>query len=168
MGQELFQSTAAIPEVDAVGFNCYSGPHHLLELLRTLDIQGVTVSVMPNAGYPSVVGHQTVYHGKPYYFAGKMLQIAETGAAIVGGCCGTTPEHIAQMTATLARFSPAQAHVRKRAAQQQPEAPKPNPFWDKLSAGKRVIAVEFDPPVDDNVGYFLDAVRRCATAARTP
>ena len=63
------------------------------------------------------------------------------------------------MTATLARFSPAQAHVRKRAAQQQPEAPKPNPFWDKLSAGKRVIAVEFDPPVDDNVGYFLDAVK---------
>lgn len=159
LGQELFQSTAAIPEVDAVGFNCYSGPHHLLELLRTLDIQGVTVSVMPNAGYPSVVGHQTVYHGKPDYFAGKMLQIAETGAAIVGGCCGTTPEHIAQMTATLARFSPAQAHVRKRAAQQQPEAPKPNPFWDKLSAGKRVIAVEFDPPVDDNVGYFLDAVK---------
>ncbi|MGM9671817.1 MAG: bifunctional homocysteine S-methyltransferase/methylenetetrahydrofolate reductase [Oscillospiraceae bacterium] len=159
LGQELFQSTAAIPEVDAVGFNCYSGPHHLLELLRTLDMQGVTVSVMPNAGYPSVVGHQTVYHGKPDYFAGKMLQIAETGAAIVGGCCGTTPEHIAQMTATLARFSPAQAHVRKRAAQQQPEAPKPNPFWDKLSAGKRVIAVEFDPPVDDNVGYFLDAVK---------
>lgn len=159
LGQELFQSTAAIPEVDAVGFNCYSGPHHLLELLRTLDIQGVIVSVMPNAGYPSVVGHQTVYHGKPDYFAGKMLQIAETGAAIVGGCCGTTPEHIAQMTATLARFSPAQAHVRKRAAQQQPEAPKPNPFWDKLSAGKRVIAVEFDPPVDDNVGYFLDAVK---------
>lgn len=159
LGQELFQSTAAIPEVDAVGFNCYSGPHHLLELLRTLDIQGVTVSVMPNAGYPSVVGHQTVYHGKPDYFAGKMLQIAETGAAIVGGCCGTTPEHIAQMTATLARFSPAQAHVRKRAVQPQPEAPEPNPFWDKLSAGKRVIAVEFDPPVDDNIGYFLDAVK---------
>lgn len=159
LGQELFRHTAAIPEVDAVGFNCYSGPHHLLEHLRALDTQGVTVSIMPNAGYPSVIGHRTVYYGRPDYFAGKMLQIAEAGAAIVGGCCGTTPEHIAQMTAALTRLAPAQARVRQPEEPQRQEAPKPNPFWDKLSAGQRVIAVEFDPPVDDHVGGFLDAVR---------
>ena len=159
LGQELFRNTAAIPEVDAVGFNCVSGPHHLLEQLRKLDTQGVTVSVMPNAGYPSVIGHRTVYQGRPDYFAGKMLQIAEAGAAIVGGCCGTTPEHIAQMTAALTQLSPVRTQPRQPAGQQTPDAPKPNPFWDKLNAGQRVIAVEFDPPVDDNVGYFLDAVR---------
>lgn len=159
LGQELFRNTAAIPEVDAVGYNCYSGPHHLLEHLRALDTRGVTVSIMPNAGYPSVVGHRTVYHGRPDYFAGKMLQIAEAGAAIVGGCCGTTPEHIAQMTATLTQLSPARVQPQPCTAPQATEAPQPNPFWDKLSAGQRVIAVEFDPPVDDNIGYFLDAVK---------
>lgn len=156
---ELFAATAALPEVDAVGFNCYSGPHHLLELLRTLDTRGVTVSVMPNAGYPAVVGHRTVYHGQPDYFAGKLLRIAESGAAIVGGCCGTTPAHIAAMTAALAHFSPAQVRVQPPAAQPEKPAPEPNPFWDKLSAGQRVTSVEFDPPVDDQAGAFLDAVR---------
>ena len=50
----------ALADVDAVGFNCVSGPHHLLEYIRGLDTGGVTLSVMPNAGYPTVQGRRTV------------------------------------------------------------------------------------------------------------
>ena len=159
LGSELFHRTAALPGVDAVGFNCVSGPHHLLEYIRKLDLGGVTLSVMPNAGYPTVLGRRTVFQGTPDYFGEKLAEIAQAGAAIVGGCCGTTPEHIARAAAALKRERPA---VSVRPRTEQPERrgePHRNSLWEKLDSGKRVIAVELDPPVDDNVQPFLDGVR---------
>lgn len=163
MGSEIGAALTALEPlgIDMIGLNCATGPDEMSEHLRYLSKNArIPVSVMPNAGLPVLGKNGATYPLTAPDLATALRGFVEDyGLSMVGGCCGTTPEHIAQMTATLARFSPAQAHVRKRAAQQQPEAPKPNPFWDKLSAGKRVIAVEFDPPVDDNVGYFLDAVK---------
>ena len=161
-GEELFRRTAAIPEVDAVGFNCVSGPHHLLEYIRGLDL-GVlgskALSVMPNAGYPTVLGRRTAYQGAPDYFGEKLAQIAQAGAAIVGGCCGTTPEHIAQAAKALAglprtAFAPKSVPV-------EPARPADgaNTLADKLDRGQRVVAVELDPPADDDIRFFLDGVR---------
>ncbi len=93
-GKGLLERTAAIPQVDAVGLNCVSGPHHMLSLLQNVKLNGKYLSVMPNAGYPTVVGRRTVYQGTPEYFAERMVQLRTAGAAILGGCCGTTPEHI--------------------------------------------------------------------------
>ena len=159
LGSELFHRTAALAGVDAVGFNCVSGPHHLLEYIRKLDLGGVTLSVMPNAGYPTVLGRRTVFQGTPDYFGEKLAEIAQAGAAIVGGCCGTTPEHIARAAAALKRERPA-VSVRPRTEQpEQRGEPHRNSLWEKLDSGRRVIAVELDPPVDDNVQPFLDGVR---------
>ncbi|MBR1690175.1 MAG: homocysteine S-methyltransferase family protein, partial [Oscillibacter sp.] len=102
-GGELLRRTAAIPGVDAVGFNCVSGPQHLLEYIQTLDLTGITLSVMPNAGYPTVLGRRIAFQGTPTYFGQKISQIGAAGAAIVGGCCGTTPDHIARAAEALAR-----------------------------------------------------------------
>ena len=160
MGRELFRRTAALPEVDVVGFNCGSGPHHLLEFLRTLDAGATPVSVMPNAGYPTVLGRQTVYHGTPDYFASKMLEIAALpGVRIVGGCCGTSPAHIQQLITALRTLPFPRITLQPRAEQAQPRQADPNPLWDKLEAGRRVIAVELDPPIDDDIGFFVDGVR---------
>ncbi len=158
LGRTLFQRTAALPEVDAVGFNCVSGPHHLLEYIKKLDWENVPLSVMPNAGYPTVLGRRTVYQGGAEYFARKMTQIVQAGASIVGGCCGTTPEHIAALSAALARPLPKSG---PGPAEQGPKRPddEPNPLWDKLERGERVIAVELDPPTDDDPGPFLEGVR---------
>lgn len=96
-GRALLKRTAALPGVDGVGFNCMSGPHHLLSLVRGLELEGTMLSVMPNAGYPTVLGRRTAYQGTPDYFAQQMAQILRAGASIAGGCCGTTPEHIAAL-----------------------------------------------------------------------
>ena len=159
LGQELFRNTAALPQVDAVGFNCVSGLHHLLAFIQELDLTGVTLSVMPNAGYPTVLGRRTVFQGAPDYFSQKMVQIAQAGAAILGGCCGTTPKHIAMTAAALAGHPPIVAPSRPRKAQEHREQPATNTLADKLDSGRRVIAVELDPPTDDDLSFFLDGVK---------
>ena len=159
-GRELFRSTGALPEVDAVGFNCVSGPHHLLQYIQTLDLDGITLSVMPNGGYPTVLGHRTVFQGQPAYFGEKLAEIARAGAAIVGGCCGTTPEHIAAAAAELAK--PVQISAQKERVAEEPAKRRMstvNTLAEKLGAGKRVIAVELDPPVDDDPTFFMEGVQ---------
>ena len=163
-GAELFRQTAQLPGVDAVGYNCVSGPHHILEQIRSTDISGVIVSAMPNVGYPTVVGHKTVFQGAPDYFAEKMVEIVQSGAAIVGGCCGTTPQHMACLAAALSKPLPARTESPRDSVRPQREKEGENPLWDKLSAGKRVVAVELDPPVDDDIGFFLDGVRTLRAA----
>ena len=158
----LLQRTAALEGVDGVGFNCVSGPHHLLELVRGLDLSalnGKYLSVMPNAGYPTVLGRRVAYRGGADYFAARLADTARSGAAIVGGCCGTTPDHIARASQALEK-----ANARPPALPAQPrEAFSPrlgqNRLRDKLEAGRRVIAVELDPPADDQVEGFMEGVR---------
>lgn len=161
-GRTLFARTAALDEVDAVGFNCVSGPHHLLEFVRGLDLDalgGKALSVMPNAGYPTVLGRRVVYQGGADYFAAQMADIARSGAVILGGCCGTRPQHIARTAQALRELTakPAALSVQPRT---KPEArPGQNRLQDKLTAGKWVIAVELDPPADDQVDAFMEGVR---------
>ena len=160
LGQALYDRTRAIEEVDVTGFNCGSGPHHLLKFLRTLKTDGAPMLVMPNAGNPTVICRKTVYHGTPEYFAEKMLQVAALpGAVLLGGCCGTTPEHIAAMRSAIETNPPQRVSVSEHAPEEPARKAEANPFWEKLESGKRVIAVELDPPVDDEIGFFVDGVR---------
>ena len=94
LGSELYRFASELAGVDAVGFNCVSGPRHLLKYIQTLELSDKPLTVMPNAGYPTVLGRRTVFGGQPDYFAGQIAQIVQAGASIVGGCCGTTPEHL--------------------------------------------------------------------------
>ncbi len=158
LGTELFRRTAALAEVDAVGFNCVSGPRHLLEIVRKLERGDTVLSVMPNAGYPTVLGRRVVFQGTPAYFGEKLAEIARSGAAIVGGCCGTTPEHIHRAALALVGEREAVPALRMETERPQP-APERNPLAEKLAAGRRVIAVELDPPADDDVTAFLEGVR---------
>lgn len=157
-GTELYRRTVVLPEVDAVGFNCVSGPHHLLEYVQTLAPAEKPLSVMPNAGYPTVLGRRTVYHGAPEYFGQKLSQIVQAGASIVGGCCGTTPFHIAQAAKALEE-KPSLSVSAVPVKVEERRAPSVNTLAEKLQSGKRVIAVELDPPVDDNAVSCLEGVR---------
>lgn len=158
-GEELLRRTAALTEVDAVGFNCVSGPHHLLNYIRSMDLTGITLSVMPNAGYPTVLGRRMVFGGKPDYFGQKMLQIAQAGVAILGGCCGTTPEHIKQVAAELAQNSETKTIIVQPLEQEPRGVRGRNSLEEKLDSGQRIIAVELDPPVDDDANAFLAGVK---------
>jgi homocysteine S-methyltransferase len=134
-----------------------------LEYIRKLDRRGVRLSVMPNAGYPTVLGRRTVYQGEPAYFGDKLAEIVQAGAQIVGGCCGTTPEHIAKAAEALAKPLQIPAQPRREAIPVSP-APQDNPLAEKLDAGRRVVAVELDPPADDDISFFLDGVQALRNA----
>ena len=156
-GVELLTAVSQLPGVDAVGCNCVCGPHHLLSYLRTLPALPCPVSIMPNAGYPTVLGRRTFFQGQPDYFAGQLAQLVQSGADIVGGCCGTTPDHIAAAARALAQ--PVEQSPTVTAAGEAPRrAPQPNPLWDKFQVGKRVVAVELDPPADDDLSFFTKGV----------
>ena len=81
--------------VDAVGANCSTGPDRMIEMIRQMkEYATVPIICKPNAGLPKLVDGKTVYDMDAKQFAKEMRVIVETGASIVGGCCGTTPEYI--------------------------------------------------------------------------
>lgn len=84
--------------VDAIGFNCGLGPKQMIGLVKELRKHtSLPIIVMPNAGLPESVDGKTVYNVSPEEFAQDMKEIALLGVSYLGGCCGTTPEHIKEM-----------------------------------------------------------------------
>ena len=93
--------------VDAYGFNCGLGPDRMLPFVERLaKVSTKPIVVKPNAGMPKLVDGKTVFTVGPGEFAATAAKIAEAGATIVGGCCGTTPAHIAAVHEALSGFSP--------------------------------------------------------------
>ena len=162
----LLQRVTACQLIDATGFNCISGPSHLLAQVRKqIDLFGtprtpaepILCSVMPNAGYPTIVNGRTFFETRPEYFASRMGEILAAGVKIIGGCCGTTPEHI-RLTAEILHETEVQPIEPAK-----PEIPIPhnvtNRLIRKLRKGKRIIAVELDPPSDANLEKFMAGAR---------
>ena len=90
--------------VDALGFNCGLGPDKMRPYVERLArVVSCPIAVKPNAGMPKVVDGQTVFTVGPEAFAADVADLVAAGASIVGGCCGTTPAHIAAVTARLLR-----------------------------------------------------------------
>ena len=152
--------------VDAVGFNCVSAPGAMRTLVQQLGSTALPLSVMPNAGYPVVTRTQVKYQGKPEYFAKELARIAAEGVRILGGCCGTTPAHIAALRAALDSL-PAVEKAAPAVQISTPEAPtveKDDAFLRKLNAGKKVIAIELDSPKDADLTNYLDGAKRLQAA----
>ncbi len=92
---------------DAVGVNCGAGPEKCLEIVRRMkSVANVPVIAKPNAGMPKLAAGETVYDQTPEVFATEMKALVEAGAGILGGCCGTTPDHIAHVYETLGNVHP--------------------------------------------------------------
>lgn len=86
--------------VDVIGLNCGLGPKQMIEYVKELrKWTSLPIAVQPNAGLPVSVNGKTVFNVEPEEFAQDMKEIAELGVSYLGGCCGTTPEHIRQMIA---------------------------------------------------------------------
>ena len=152
--------------VDAVGFNCVSAPGAMRTLVQQLGSTALPLSVMPNAGYPVVTRTQVKYQGKPEYFAKELARIAAEGVRILGGCCGTTPTHIAALRAALDSL-PAVEKAAPAVQVSTPEAPtveKDDAFLRKLNAGKKVIAIELDSPKDADLTNYLAGAKRLQAA----
>ena len=163
---ELVRRMAQSGVVDAVGLNCVSAPGAMRALVQQLGDAGLPLSVMPNAGYPVVARAQVRYQGKPEYFARELSRLATEGVRILGGCCGTTPQHIAALRTALDALPEAlpAAPAAKPAAAAKPAVETDDVFLRKLRAGQRVIAVELDSPKDADLTAYLEGARRLQAA----
>lgn len=152
---ELIKEAAKHKAVDAVGINCVCGPAHALNLISSLENIEKPLSVMPNAGYPSFENGRTVYNDNATYFAEKAKELRKYGVSVIGGCCGTTPEHISALVSALNESNIISVNENKKA--QISSSVKENPFESKLKNGKKIMAVEFDPPAGTDISCVVDA-----------
>ncbi|NPV52744.1 MAG: hypothetical protein HPY71_04380 [Firmicutes bacterium] len=89
----------------ALGANCSSGPGDMIRVVREMaTVTGLPIAAIPNAGLPQLVDGATVYSEQPESMAESMMKLIEAGASIIGGCCGTTPEHIRAMASRMSRY----------------------------------------------------------------
>lgn len=138
---------------DVIGVNCSGGPAQVLRILEAMKqaVPEALFAVKPNAGWPEQAGGRIMYPATPEYFGEYAVALAEAGAHIIGGCCGTTPKHIAAMRTAL-DAAPRAGHI-IRAGTTSPALAevtageqRPTQFAQKIAAGQFVIGVEMDPP----------------------
>ncbi len=136
---------------DVIGVNCSGGPAQLLRILKQMH-QAVPEGrfwVKPNAGWPEQIGGRIMYPADPEYFAEYAAAFREAGASVVGGCCGTTPQHIAAMRRALDAAPTATTNHTIAAAEEEPlelTKDQPTQLGQKLASGRFAISVEMDPP----------------------
>ena len=114
-GTEISAALTALAPfpIDVVGMNCGTGPKHMTESIRYIcENSPLPVSVLPNAGLPSVVDGKMHYDETPESFTAQVVHFAnDFGANIVGGCCGTTPDHLRLVVEAMQRITPKQRHA---------------------------------------------------------
>ncbi|NRT34276.1 bifunctional homocysteine S-methyltransferase/methylenetetrahydrofolate reductase [Clostridium beijerinckii] len=148
--------------IDAFGFNCGSGPAHILEIVKKIDIENEIISVLPNAGYPEIIHERTVYPNNPLYFAKKVNEIRSYGVSIIGGCCGTNPSYIKQLTQIVNENSNVvNANTKSELKVKSFEKKAKNTFKDKLENGEFVVAIELSAPIDTDISRIIDGAKIC-------
>ncbi len=175
---------------DVVGVNCGVGPRATLDILQELAVAGIEAPlfVKPNAGLPRLTGGQPLYPSSPDYFANFALRAKDLSAAVIGGCCGSTPSHIRAMrealdgagagngadrasdgAATSLAVSDTRGGVRDIEVDAQPASwhvsvPQPTvthtrALRNKLADGSYVVSVEIDPPRGINPRKAVEGAR---------
>ena len=153
---------------DAIGVNCGQGPAQAIRVVNAMRPVAADTPLVarPNAGGPLQVGGRFLYPATPAYFADCATALLQGGAALVGGCCGTGPAHIAAMAAVLAA-PPAPAVEVPAPVEIEPgrePSPSPTALGRALAEGRFVVAVEVDPPRGFSTAAMLAAADTLAEA----
>lgn len=156
---------------DLFGANCSTGPAQMLSVVaRMADATGKPVAAMPNAGLPSVVDGRYVYAASPSYMAEAIVDMVAAGARLVGGCCGTTPEHTSAMRQALTRsgvagrlptlpsaWSGGLPPPADPGAEADASPPGPTAFAQSLQRGF-TVCVEVQPPRSFSAASLIPAL----------
>ncbi|MDX1567176.1 MAG: bifunctional homocysteine S-methyltransferase/methylenetetrahydrofolate reductase, partial [Longimicrobiales bacterium] len=159
-------------EADVVGLNCSVGPASMLEALeRMAEATDLPLSAQPNAGMPRTVGDRKIYLASPEYMAQYARRLSEAGARFVGGCCGTSPGHIARMAEAVSSLQPKIHHARVRALEpDEGRGTEPAPLSERSAWGRKLAgdgwltSVELTPPRGWNAGGIVESARRAREA----
>lgn len=147
---------------DVIGANCGAGTLEMTRnIQRMASVSGLPLSAYPNSGFPEYLDGRLIYRATPEYFAARGVETARAGANLVGGCCGTTPDHIRALAEALGGLAPA-PRVISVPPSPGAEAPLPVPERTGFLAewGKRtVITVELDPPKGLDCSRVLEGCR---------
>jgi len=171
---ETFTRTLNDLPVDVIGVNCSAGPKVVLETVEKMVARtSKAISAMPNAGLPATVEGRNIYLCSPEYMSQYARRFIQAGVRMIGGCCGTTPEHIKLLCSEVRSLQP----VQHRSTVTQDEAGKPEPkrlpkvaiaeksqLGAKLAAGKFVAFVEILPPRGVNAAKEIEGARICREA----
>jgi methionine synthase I (cobalamin-dependent)/5,10-methylenetetrahydrofolate reductase len=168
---EIFTKKLDEWPADVIGLNCSVGPKATLETIeRMIEHSHKPMSAMPNAGLPAVVEGRKIYLCSPEYMAQYARRLLWAGVRIVGGCCGTTAEHIKLIRAEARSLQPQTKKlavtVEEPAAKAQALAKVPVPeksrLGAKLAAGKFVAFVEILPPRGVDASKEIEGAKLCA------
>lgn len=149
---------------DIIGVNCSAGPSQIATILNTMHqaMPNAMLSAMPNAGYPQTIGGRAMYPATTDYFGEYAQTFKAIGARIIGGCCGTTPAHIAAMNVALQKPMlvelPIQVvdHIQEASI---PASDNPTSLARRLAEGKFTITVEMRPPKSYTVEKVVNHAR---------
>ena len=151
---------------DVIGLNCSVGPATMLEALEKMrTVTRRKLSAQPNGGLPRQVDGRMFYMASPEYMAKYAKRLIQAGAKFVGGCCGTTPEHIKQIANAVAALSPGRSTVRVFVPEEKPPDVQVVPRAErsrlakKICAGEFVTSVEIVPPKGCDPSKMLEGVR---------
>jgi len=157
---------------DVVGANCGLGPPELYEIATQLVPCGAPVSIQPNAGLPRVVEGRTIYIANPEHFGVFARRLLQAGVRMIGGCCGTTPEHTRRMLGAVRMIGarPLPTRVTGGSAARPLDAPaigvpavplgKRSLLAAKLAEGKFVVSCELSSPAGTNPAKTLESARK--------
>lgn len=160
------------PKIDAVGLNCIIGPHAMLSLVEdVINLTSKPFVVEPNAGYPQNVDGRMIYMSTPEYFATYAQNYIRLGVSAVGGCCGTTPNHIKEVAKTVKALTGVKKHLKIDKIETvssievnvTPKEEKSN-FAKKLFSGEKVLTMEITPPRSVIIDSLIDKVKICKEA----
>lgn len=159
--RKLLQRAGEITAIDAVGFNCGVGPSHMHRILQQLEKPADKFfTALPNAGYPQMVTGRMIFTGDNRdYFVDRMQQMVNLGVDMAGGCCGTTPEYIADLARKLDLTQHPQAKKDAQPEKMEISTGDHSFYHKKEAEGKkgRLIAVELAPPVGIDDEKLMDA-----------
>jgi len=170
--EQLVQALDADSNVDGIGINCGIGPAAAFSISeRAVPLTQKPFTVMANAGVPQLVEGRMIYMSTPEYFTEYCKRMIQLGVRGVGGCCGTTPEHIHEMAKNISSLSGVKKHVTisRHTDQELPEVDivplaEKCAFGAKLAAGEKVTSVEITPPRSIDLQPMLDKCQVCKDA----
>ena len=155
-------------EATVIGLNCTVGPKPMLDFVEQIrKVSDKPIAIMPNAGRPQFTDGRMIYMSTPEYFSVYTKRFIDKGVRVLGGCCGTTPEHIAKMANALAMKQTRIQHSIKIGVKPVTKEPLPDPvpaiekskLSRKLLSGEQVVLVEMVPPKSTDITKPLEGAK---------
>jgi len=165
---KLLERAAQIEGLDACGLNCGIGSGHMYQLLKNIQLpDDKFIYSSPNAGYPEQMQNRMIFIDNSLYFAENMKKIAALGIDIIGGCCGTTPGYINNLTRQIydeeGKHAGAGSRIKRpsvRIRTLEKEPVRENEFYNLLGTDKKFIAVELDPPYNAEIDKMMECAHK--------